>query len=378
MYVACTRAKRRLHLTTHLKFRSTRDGTAAWRPPPSRTPLARMWPALAADLAPPPGPAGPATAPGGTPGGSERPAPRAGAAAARLVAAAVGAAADRRDAGGGRRGRLPFDWAREVARHVGHGRPPPVRARSPPTGSRPGTSAPRPCRRLDRRRAALAGAGGDALPAPFADVQLAVRGVLADDRGRWLFAPRTMTRAANGRWRASTAGRSSTWCSTAASSPVGVRWIVDFKTGGHEGGDTEAFLDAEACRATRPPCSATRDSSARWTRGRCGSGCTIPRLAGWREWTFDPTAATDEDSRARDPVRTAAPARPRRPRESARIQGFVSDGATSAGLSRAAGRGGPRGRADDRQFRRRSPRASGDARAAHRGRRRSRAWLRRC
>ena len=40
----------------------------------------------------------------------------------------------------------------------------------------------------------------------------------------------------------------------------GVRWIVDWKTSSHEGGDREAFLDNELARATAASSSDTRAS----------------------------------------------------------------------------------------------------------------------
>ncbi len=47
----------------------------------------------------------------------------------------------------------------------------------------------------------------------------------------------------------------------------GVRWIVDFKTGRHEGGDAEAFLDREL-RRYREQLDVMRESCANSTRVR--------------------------------------------------------------------------------------------------------------
>ena len=69
----------------------------------------------------------------------------------------------------------------------------------------------------------------------------------------------------------------------------GTPWIIDFKTGGHEGSDVDAFLDNEQKRyraqlenyasllhAMRDP------SDAPWPKIKLG--LYFPLLKGWREW----------------------------------------------------------------------------------------------
>jgi len=78
-----------------------------------------------------------------------------------------------------------------------------------------------------------------------ADVRATLSAVLHDPRGRWLF-------------DASHASAQSEWALAGVDGgdivhvaldrtfvANGVRWIVDFKTGTHEGADPAAFLDAE-------------------------------------------------------------------------------------------------------------------------------------
>ena len=64
-----------------------------------------------------------------------------------------------------------------------------------------------------------------------------------------------------------------------------MRWIVDFKTGTHEGADVDPFLDREVERY--------RDQLERYARfvraldGRpIRLGIFHPLLGGWREWAF--------------------------------------------------------------------------------------------
>jgi hypothetical protein len=65
---------------------------------------------------------------------------------------------------------------------------------------------------------------------------------------------------------------------------AGTRWIVDFKTGSHEGGAVETFLDAEVERY-RPQLALY----ARLVRGLAAEpvrvGLYFPLLGAWREWT---------------------------------------------------------------------------------------------
>ncbi|MCW5621848.1 MAG: hypothetical protein KIS79_12130, partial [Burkholderiales bacterium] len=64
----------------------------------------------------------------------------------------------------------------------------------------------------------------------------------------------------------------------------GTRWIIDYKTSTHEGGELEAFLDREQLRY--------REQLERYARimhaldGRqVRLGLYFPLLGGWREWT---------------------------------------------------------------------------------------------
>ncbi|MEO8626968.1 MAG: UvrD-helicase domain-containing protein [Betaproteobacteria bacterium] len=63
----------------------------------------------------------------------------------------------------------------------------------------------------------------------------------------------------------------------------GVRWIVDYKTGMHEGGDVEAFLDSERERYRSQLERYARLLSRSEKRPIC-LGLYFPLLKGWREW----------------------------------------------------------------------------------------------
>ncbi|HZA97071.1 MAG TPA: hypothetical protein VE421_13115, partial [Burkholderiaceae bacterium] len=59
----------------------------------------------------------------------------------------------------------------------------------------------------------------------------------------------------------------------------GARWIIDYKTGTHEGADVEGFLDRERLRY-----SGQLDLYARALGGAAQLGLYFPLLNGWREW----------------------------------------------------------------------------------------------
>ena len=58
----------------------------------------------------------------------------------------------------------------------------------------------------------------------------------------------------------------------------GGKWVVDYKTSGHEGGGVDAFLDAE-----RERYKAQLDRYAD-AMGGARRGLYFPLLGGWREW----------------------------------------------------------------------------------------------
>jgi hypothetical protein len=77
-------------------------------------------------------------------------------------------------------------------------------------------------------------------------VEAAIRGLLRDERGRWLLegeghAELALTGVVDGRIESISIDR-------VRVDADGTHWVVDYKTSSHEGGDLEAFLDAEADR----------------------------------------------------------------------------------------------------------------------------------
>lgn len=277
LYVAATRARQRLHLLGHV------NGEAG--KPASGSLLARLWPALADQVAA-------IVEPGTAASSRERvvPPPR------RLVAdwqlpnppAGLGVGAvpvpDRAAAGG----MVVFDWAGQEARHVGT-----VVHRWLQRIAQTGL-ANWDRTRLDAERAAMAaalaetGIARDRVGKLAERVHAAVAATLTDEHGRWLLADHEQAR-----------------CEFALSGFVddrlvhavidrcfvadGVRWIVDYKTGAHEGGDPEAFLDREQQRYR----SQLEDYAQLFTALEDRSirlGLYYPMLGGWRAFSPNPDA----------------------------------------------------------------------------------------
>ena len=125
------------------------------------------------------------------------------------------------------------------------------------------------------------------LPDALARVEEALAAVVADARGRWLLDP-------------GHAGARSEFAVTGIDDGVlvnvvidrsfvdeqGVRWIVDYKAGRHEGGDVDAFLDREQQRYRQQLERYARLISAMDARP-IRLGLYFPALGGWREWPFE-------------------------------------------------------------------------------------------
>jgi ATP-dependent exoDNAse (exonuclease V) beta subunit len=273
-YVALTRAKRTLHLFAHPIAKDV-DGERVYRAG-SGTLLENLWPALATDMASVEAVAGePGIAPAVTqtrlrlPRQFSPPAPPADV-LARGVLVPLGAEDED----------IEFSWARQTARRVGtvvhetlerFGRGPlPSLAELP---------AMRP--RLVSRLEAL-GVETDRAREGAEQALHAIAGTLSDQRGRWLFS-RSHTEASSE--LALSGVRGSEIVNVIIDRTfvdAGTRWVVDFKTSPHEGGDLENFLDEEVKRYR-----GQLQRYAHFARGLgpqpVRAGLYYPLLGAWRE-----------------------------------------------------------------------------------------------
>lgn len=269
LYVAATRARKRLHLLGSVG----RDAEGKVAPPPGRSLLARLWPAVAGDFLQLDADAGRAAVEERSPATSaDEPlapalrrrvgwsAPPAGS-ALPLPAPVAG---DRSEA-------LRFDWAGESARCVGvvfHRwmqfiaedgveRWPAARCAEVNDG------VADDLRREGVPEAQIAAASGRVLAG--------LHNTLDDARGRWLlrsdhqdaFSELALSVIDHGRTRRLVVDRSFV-------DERGTRWIVDFKTSSHEGGEAAAFVRQELERY-RPQLLGYMDALARLYQGSGGA-----------------------------------------------------------------------------------------------------------
>jgi hypothetical protein len=175
---------------------------------------------------------------------------------------------------------IEFSWAGETARHVGsvvHR----WMQRIAEDGIEGWTSKriealrPRLARELERRGVPPAECSAAASRATLALVQ-----TIEDTRGRWLLGAHA---DAKSEYRVRLAAGNTVYSyimDRVFRDDAGVRWIVDYKTSGHEGADVDAFLDRERERYE------TQLARYAMALGEASTmlGLYFPLLSGWREW----------------------------------------------------------------------------------------------
>ena len=293
LYVGCTRAKQRLHLVAVPSIKpATEKSPRRWADAPGGSAWARLAPALAATL-----PAQPPAEPdrvGGETHVDELPGAAGTTALERLplawrppplpAALPVAAPVTLADES------LPFDWAQATAGAIGT-----VAHRLLACVAQQGLAVwtdAHVARQHDRVLAELAAEGVPRVQRAAAAqrVVATLQRTLADARGRWLFAPGHE----EARSEYALAGLADDRVDHVSLDRTfvadGVRWIVDFKTSMHEGGDPAGFLDREMTRY--------RPQLERYARFMQGLDSRPLMLAlyfplvddGWRAWRYEPTA----------------------------------------------------------------------------------------
>lgn len=277
LYVAATRARERLHLLGHMRESDKRDAPY----PESGSLLAMLWPAAgeAFAAAAEPGAETGETTSAAPPSLRRLPAdwqspphlptdlPLADAAAAEETAPAPA-----------------FEWAAPAARLVGT-----VVHRLLLRVARDGPAQWDAARLTACKPAMVAaltglGAGREEAARLAWRVHEAVARTLADERGRWLLAGHAEARS---EWAVSGLVDGVVVDAVIDRSFVdgeGTRWIVDYKTGRHEGGDLDAFLDRERVRYAPQLERYAALLAARESRP-IRLGLYFPLLGGWREWS---------------------------------------------------------------------------------------------
>ncbi len=275
-YVALTRARRSLHLYVHPVSRDV-DGVEELRAD-SNSMLDILWPALGGDIA------GFETI--GEAAVNTDVAPARTQTRARLPRrpVMVDAPPDVLARGelvplGGEE-EIEFSWVRQTARRVGT-----VVHEALERFGRAGIprvdELPRLRARLESRLAAL-GVEAPAAAAGAERALAALRATLEDARGRWLFDPAH----SEAQSELALTGIRGTGIVNAVIDRTfvvdGVRWVVDFKTSPHEGGDREAFLDSEVVRY-KPQLERYAHLAGQLGPQPVRAGLYFPLLGAWRE-----------------------------------------------------------------------------------------------
>jgi ATP-dependent exoDNAse (exonuclease V) beta subunit len=304
LYVGCTRAKRRLQLVAVPAIKEAKDrAPRQWAEPRKGSAWSRLAPPLAAALPPEPPPV---DCGDGAGRGPDAPAADASAAPPLLripdawVGPALPPAIPVMDHPTAIAADAPvYDWAQRTAAAIGtvaHR----LLAQVAAEGSTAWTEA-RIEAQTPRVLVELAAEGVERMrrPAAAARVLEAVRRTLADARGRWLLA--ADHRDGRSEWALAGAGAAGIEHVTLDRTFVaeGHRWIVDFKTSAHEGGDAHAFLEREVERY--------RPQLERYARIMHVLDPQPLMLAlyfplvegGWRAWRYEPPARRAGDSEMR-------------------------------------------------------------------------------
>ncbi len=307
LYVGCTRARRRLHLLAAPGVKAAKPGEPArWRHPARSSALAQLWPVLSDDMPPPPAAVDVAAraadaefiATGGNAsndldhGDTDTAMPLAQPLRRlprewTLPAPAASIPAEPRVADG-EASQVTFAWAHATAAAIGT-----VTHRLLAQIAREGL-ATWDARAVAGQRGRIAaelaheGVAADERDDAAARVASALGRTLADPRGRWLFDPSHTE--AHSEWALAGYDGDAVRHYTLDRAFIadGMRWIVDFKTGRHEGGAPTAFLDREVERYR-----AQLENYARTVRELDARPLPITLAlyfplvdGGWREWAF--------------------------------------------------------------------------------------------
>jgi ATP-dependent exoDNAse (exonuclease V) beta subunit len=145
-----------------------------------------------------------------------------------------------------------------------------------------------------RRELELLGVAPRDLDRSRARVIDALERVLADPRGRWILDAHEQA-ASELRLTLVTGGRLEHLRLDRSFVEHGTRWIIDYKTSSHEGGDIERFMDAEVERY-RPQLERYANAMALIDTRPIRLGLYFPLLSAFREWErAEPAAATTLD-----------------------------------------------------------------------------------
>jgi len=175
------------------------------------------------------------------------------------------------------RDRVSFEWATELQRHVGIV----VHAMLQNAEENDRFEAP-----TSTITAALVAQGlaGNRLREAITRVEKALRATVTDERGKWILRRHqedqrefALCGLVGNRVRHFKLDRTFV-------DDAGIRWIIDYKTGSHEGGNLEAFLSSEQARY-RPQLENYARLMLKMDTRPIRMGLYFPMLQAWKEWS---------------------------------------------------------------------------------------------
>ena len=287
LYVAATRAKKHLHLLGDTRLASTDNGDPELKSPSSASLLAKLWPAVEADFAES---ARTTPLPTGSTGVAGEGATAVNQDLRRLPsdwvfpeappAVSWSAPKDTERS----QDEIEFSWVGETARHVGS-----VVHRwlqRIADDQMKGWSRARIEKMRDAFRDELAAHGVEEkeLPAAAERVGMALANSLDDPRGKWLLGPQNEARNEYRVTAVVEGERRNLIIDRTFVDSDGKRWIVDYKTSGHEGAGLDAFLDRERARYAA---QLERYARVLGKEEQASLGLYFPLMSGWRDWRSD-------------------------------------------------------------------------------------------
>lgn len=142
-----------------------------------------------------------------------------------------------------------------------------------------------------RARLATLGVARHELDSAVGRATTGLRETLTSGRGRWILGEHQESRT---EWELSAPFEGAVYSYVLDRTFVdnqGTRWIIDYKTGEHLGGDGEAFLDIELNRY-RQQLSRYAEVISRLDSRPIRLGLYFPLMGGWREWAWERDAAS--------------------------------------------------------------------------------------
>jgi ATP-dependent helicase/nuclease subunit A len=286
LYVAATRARRRLHLVAELKVQDHNAQPPLPAKPDERSLLAKLWPVLDSDLQR-------EFARNATAAAGQQAAPidpmiyplrrlpldwRASSLPAAVAWQALPAIEADRDT------TVEFSWAGETARHVGNVVHQFLQQIAQEGVQSWGDERIATQAALARAALQLEGVAAGELIAAQERVMRALRNALHDPRGRWILDHTHRDSCCEYRLAGQIDGVfMNVTLDRTFVDDKGVRWIIDYKTSVHEGAGVDDFLDRERERY-RAQLERYARLFARIDQRAVRLGLYFPLLNGWREW----------------------------------------------------------------------------------------------